>query len=199
MSDFESRARKAADAVRSQIDDAATDEERNLRRAKRHTNSRVVLPSTLLVVMIVAAGLFAINRSDSSPVGHGPAGSPFELAGVLQPFNACDDVLQYFKDEAPQYYLAQTQNGGRVMPLMGRLKGLTGRDQTVGRLRPPPRRTAPKMQPIKPLRPTQLAPRRTQLAPRRTTPHPAVALQPRQRLNSPPPMCKRSVWMNPTR
>ena len=41
MSDFESRARKAADAVRSQIDDAATDEECKLRRAKRHTNSRV--------------------------------------------------------------------------------------------------------------------------------------------------------------
>jgi len=125
MSDFESRANKAAEAVRSQIDGATTDEDRNLRRASVTTNSRVVLPSTVLVVLIIGAGLFAINRSGSSPAHNGPAGSPFELAGALRPFTACDDAVAVLQGSGAAVLHCPDPNsgGGGIRPLDGTFDG----------------------------------------------------------------------------
>ena len=35
----------------------------------------------------------------------GAEGAAFALTGPLKPFNTCDTVLQYFKDQAPEYLI----------------------------------------------------------------------------------------------
>ena len=95
--DFESRARKAAESVRDQIGANEPDSDKGAKRAKRSA-VRSAIPSTALVVMIVGASLVAISQRDNSPSAP-TADEPFVLAGALRPFNACDDELQYFKDQ----------------------------------------------------------------------------------------------------
>jgi uncharacterized secreted protein with C-terminal beta-propeller domain len=109
MSDFESRARKAAESVREQIDENTPNTDRGIKRAKR-SPLRTTVPSTVVVLVLVAAGLFALNKNDSSPP-KGP-NTQYQLASSLQPFNACSDTLQYFKDQSVQYYENLLQNGG---------------------------------------------------------------------------------------
>ena len=40
-------------------------------------------------------------------------GAAYAMAGALQPFDTCDSVLAYFKDQAPEY-LIQRVGGGAV-------------------------------------------------------------------------------------
>ena len=44
------------------------------------------------------------------------------MAGALQPFDTCDNVLQYFKDQAPEY-LIQRAGGVREHDHRGRRTG----------------------------------------------------------------------------
>ena len=39
-------------------------------------------------------------------------GAAFALAGALKPFDTCDTVLQYFKDQAPEYLIERAAGGG---------------------------------------------------------------------------------------
>jgi uncharacterized secreted protein with C-terminal beta-propeller domain len=111
VSDFDSRARKAADAVRQQIAENASDSEKGIRRAQR-SPARVAIPSAVaaavaLIVGVVVALPYGGGEGTSSA---GP-GVAYAVPGELQPFDTCDSVLQYFKDEAPQYLIERARRG----------------------------------------------------------------------------------------
>ena len=111
MSDFDSRARKAADAVRQQIAENASDCQKGIRRAQR-SPARVAIPSAVaaavaLIVGVVVALPYGGGEGTSSA---GP-GVAYAVPGELQPFDTCDSVLQYFKDEAPQYLIERAGRG----------------------------------------------------------------------------------------
>jgi uncharacterized secreted protein with C-terminal beta-propeller domain len=106
MSDFDSRARKAADAVRRQIADNAPDAENGIRRAQR-SPARVAIPSAAAAaaVVLIAGVVVALPRGGDDGTPPGGDVTAFALAGALKPFNTCDTVLQYFKDQAPDYLI----------------------------------------------------------------------------------------------
>jgi uncharacterized secreted protein with C-terminal beta-propeller domain len=117
MSDFDSRARKAADAVRHQIAENAAHYEKGIRRAQR-SPARVAIPSAVAAAVVVIAG-FAValprvggaGGAASGGVAPGADGAAFALTGALKPFNSCDTVLKYFKDQAPEYLIKRAGGG----------------------------------------------------------------------------------------
>ena len=105
MSDFESRARKAADAVRHQIAESTPQPDKGIRRAQR-SPSRIAIPSAVAAVALIAGVMVGIPRIGSDPRQSVSAeGAAFALPGPLKPFDSCDAVLQYFKDQAPAYLI----------------------------------------------------------------------------------------------
>jgi uncharacterized secreted protein with C-terminal beta-propeller domain len=105
MSDFDSRARKAANAVRRQIAESTSDPEKGIRRAQR-SPARVAIPSAVAAAaVIIAAIAVALPRGGDGGTPSDGEGTAFALAGALMPFNTCDTVLQYFKDQAPEYLI----------------------------------------------------------------------------------------------
>jgi uncharacterized secreted protein with C-terminal beta-propeller domain len=106
MSDFDSRARKAADAVRRQIAESSPDAEKGIRRAQR-SPARVAIPSAAAAaaIVLIAGVVVAVPRSGDDGTASGGDQTAFALAGALKPFNTCDTVLQYFKDQAPDYLI----------------------------------------------------------------------------------------------
>jgi uncharacterized secreted protein with C-terminal beta-propeller domain len=112
MSDFDSRARKAADAVRRQIAESTSHPEKGIRRAQR-SPARAAIPGAIAaaVVLIVAVAVALPRGGDGTPSGGDS--TAFAMAGALRPFKTCDTVLEYFKDQAPEY-LIERAGGGDV-------------------------------------------------------------------------------------
>ena len=114
MSDFDSRARKAADAVRQQIAENASDSEKGIRRAQR-SPARVAIPSAVAAAVALIVGVVVVlphgGGEGTSSAGPGVA---YAVPGALQPFDTCDTVLQYFKDQAPEYLIERAGGGDRV-------------------------------------------------------------------------------------
>ncbi len=114
MSDFESRARKAADAVRQQITEHTSDAEKGIRRAQR-SPSRVAIPGAVAAAAVLIAGIaIALPRGGGDGGTSSAEGAAYAMAGALQPFDTCDSVLAYFKDQAPEYLIQRV--GGGVVP-----------------------------------------------------------------------------------
>ncbi len=118
MNDFDSRARKAAEAVRRQIAEGTPDLENRIRRAQRST-ARVAIPSAVAAAAVLIAGVaVALPRGGNGGTASGGEGTAYALAGMLKPFNTCDTVLQYFKGQAPEYLIERahgvttTDSGG---------------------------------------------------------------------------------------
>jgi uncharacterized secreted protein with C-terminal beta-propeller domain len=114
VSDFDSRARKAADAVRQQITENASDSERGIRRAQR-SPARVAIPSAVAAAVALIVGVVVVlpHGGDDGTSSAGP-GVAYAVPGALQPFDTCDTVLQYFKDQAPEYLIQRAGGGDRV-------------------------------------------------------------------------------------
>ena len=114
MSDFDSRARKAADAVRQQIAENASDSEKGIRRAQQ-SPARVAIPGAVAaaVALIVGVAVVLPHGGDGGTSSAGP-GAAYAVQGALQPFDTCDTVLQYFKDQAPEYLIERAGGGDRV-------------------------------------------------------------------------------------
>ena len=110
MSDFDSRARKAADAVRRQIAENTSQPEKGIRRAQR-SPARAAIPGAIAAaVVLIAAVAVALPRGgDETPSGGDS--TAFAMAGALRPFNTCDTVLEYFKDQAPEYLIGRAGGG----------------------------------------------------------------------------------------
>jgi uncharacterized secreted protein with C-terminal beta-propeller domain len=114
VSDFDSRARKAADAVRQQIAENASDSEKGIRRAQR-SPARVAIPSAVAAAVALIVGVVVVlpHGGDEGTSSAGP-GAAYAVPGALQPFDTCDTVLQYFKDQAPEYLIERAGGGDRV-------------------------------------------------------------------------------------
>ena len=105
MSDFDSRARKAADAVRQQIAESTPHHEKGIRRAQR-SPGRVAIPSAVAAAAVLIAGVaIALPRGGAPGTPSVADGAAFALTGALKPFDTCDTVLQYFKDQAPEHLI----------------------------------------------------------------------------------------------
>ena len=142
MSDFDSRARKAADAVRRKIAESTPDLEKRIRRSQRSPAARVAIPSAVAAAAVLIAGVaVALPRGGSGGTPSGGEATAYALAGMLKPFNTCDTVLQYFKDQAPEYLIERargattTDAGGAAerttaVPPQGRASDTT--DQSGG-------------------------------------------------------------------
>jgi uncharacterized secreted protein with C-terminal beta-propeller domain len=112
VSDFESRARKAADAVRRQIGETTFDPEKGIRRAQR-SPGRVAIPSAVAAAAVLIAGVaITLPRGNGDGAASAGQGAAYAMAGALQPFGSCDNVLKYFKDQAPDYLIQRA--GGMV-------------------------------------------------------------------------------------
>ena len=111
MSDFDSRARKAADAVRRQVAEN-TFPPRRESGARSISPARAAIPGAIAaaVVLIVAVAV-ALPRGGGDGTPSGGYSTAYAMAGALRPFNTCDTVLEYFKDQAPEY-LIQRAGGG---------------------------------------------------------------------------------------
>jgi uncharacterized secreted protein with C-terminal beta-propeller domain len=111
MSDFDSRARKAADSVRQQIAENPLHDEKGIRRAQR-SPARAVIPSAVAAAAVLIVGVaVALPRGGDPGTPSGGGGTAFASAGVLKPFNSCDTVLEYFKDQAPNYLIERARGG----------------------------------------------------------------------------------------
>jgi uncharacterized secreted protein with C-terminal beta-propeller domain len=111
MSDFDSRARKAADSVRQQIAENPLHDEKGIRRAQR-SPARAVIPSAVAAAAVLIVGVaVALPRGGDPGTPSGGGGTAFALAGALKPFNSCDTVLEYFKDQAPNYLIERARGG----------------------------------------------------------------------------------------
>ena len=111
MSDFEARARKAAEAVRNQIAENAPGHETGIRRAQR-SPARVAVPTAVAASVLIGAVIVAFPRGGGgATVLRGD--EAFAMAGALKPFDTCDTVLQYFKDQAPEYLIERVGGGRR--------------------------------------------------------------------------------------
>jgi uncharacterized secreted protein with C-terminal beta-propeller domain len=105
MSDFDSRARKAADAVRQQIAESTPHHEKGIRRAQRSLG-RVAIPSAVAAAAVLIAGVaIALPRGGAPGTPSVADGAAFALTGALKPFDTCDTVLQYFKEQAPEHLI----------------------------------------------------------------------------------------------
>ena len=111
MSDFDSRARKAADAVRQQIAENAAHPEKGIRRAQR-SPVRAAIPVAVAAAIVLIAGVaIALPRGGDGGARSSAEGAAYAMAGALKPFNTCDTVLQYFKDQAPEYLIERAGGG----------------------------------------------------------------------------------------
>jgi uncharacterized secreted protein with C-terminal beta-propeller domain len=111
MSDFDSRARKAAGSVRQQIAGNPLHDEKGIRRAQR-SRARAVIPSAVAAAAVLILGIaFALPRGGDPGTPSSGGGTAFPLAGALKPFDTCDTVLEYFKDQAPQYLIERARGG----------------------------------------------------------------------------------------
>lgn len=110
MSDFESRARKAAGAVRHQIAENAPDHERGIRRAQRSPARAAIATAVAAAVLISVLGVGLPRTGGSGTTSGGDAA--MALTGALTPFDTCDRVLAHFKDEAPDYLIDRARHGG---------------------------------------------------------------------------------------
>ena len=110
MSDFDSRARKAADAVRHQIAENTPRYETGIRRAQR-SPARRAIPSAVAAAVLIGAVAVALPRGGGGTALGGDEAA-FAAAGALKPFRTCDTVLEYFKDQAPEYLIERA--GGAV-------------------------------------------------------------------------------------
>jgi uncharacterized secreted protein with C-terminal beta-propeller domain len=107
MSDFDSRARKAADSVRQQIGENPLHDEKGIRRAQR-SPARAVIPSAVAAAAVLIVGVaVALPRGGDPGTPSGGGGT----ALALKPFNTCDTVLEYFKDQAPEYLIERARGG----------------------------------------------------------------------------------------
>jgi uncharacterized secreted protein with C-terminal beta-propeller domain len=118
MSDFDTRARKAADAVRQQIAESTPHPEKGIRRAQR-APGRVAIPGAIAAaaVLIAAVAVTLPRGGDGGAESSGAAlsggdGAAYAMAGMLKPFNTCDTVLDYFKEQAPAYLIERAGMGG---------------------------------------------------------------------------------------
>ena len=124
MSDFEARARKAADAVRRQIDEIPAHHDEGIRRARR-SPARFVLPAAAAAAVLIVAVAIALPRigggttSGAAGAAAGGGGAVFALTGPLKPFSTCDAVLQYFKDQAPEYLIERAGGGASRLSGIG--------------------------------------------------------------------------------
>jgi uncharacterized secreted protein with C-terminal beta-propeller domain len=136
MSDFDSRARKAADAVRKQVAESPVFPEKGIRRAQRsHARSALIPSAVAAAVLIIAGAVVVLPRGGDSGATSSGGGAAYALTGELQPFNTCDSVLQYFKDQAPDYLIerasggdvaSRTTAGGALEPQQGRAGDASG-------------------------------------------------------------------------
>jgi uncharacterized secreted protein with C-terminal beta-propeller domain len=110
MSDFDFRARKAAKAVRQQIAENAFSPQRGIRRAQR-SPALIAIPSAVAALVLIVAVALALPRGGDGGAQLSAEGAAYAVPGALQPFDTCDTVLQYFKDQAPEY-LIQRAGGG---------------------------------------------------------------------------------------
>ncbi len=123
MSDFETRARNAAEAVRRQIADLPVHHDEGIRRAQRsparfaaHTAvaAAVLIGAVAIGVPMLRGGITYGGDSAASGGGGavaGEGGAAFALTGALKPFPTCDTVLQYFKDQAPEHLIGRVHGG----------------------------------------------------------------------------------------
>ena len=127
MTDFDSRATEAAEAVRRQIDELPEDHEAGIRRVKR-SPARIAVPALVAAAVLISAVAIGLPRvigalptgggsaaSGGSEAGSGGAGAAAALTGVLTPFDTCDTALRYFKDHAADYLIEQASGGGLVL------------------------------------------------------------------------------------
>ena len=110
MSDFDSRARKAAEAVRRQIVENTAHHETGIRRAQR-SPARVAIPSAVAAAMLIGAVMVGLPHGGGGAASSG-GDAALAMTGALQPFTTCDTVLQYFKDQAPEYLIERARHGG---------------------------------------------------------------------------------------
>jgi uncharacterized secreted protein with C-terminal beta-propeller domain len=113
MSDFDTRARKAADAVRQQIAENTPHPEKGMRRAQRSPGRAAIPRAIAAAVVLIAAVAVALPRGGDGGSQAGGSGAAYAMAGTLKPFTTCDTVLEYFKEQAPEY-LIQRASGGDV-------------------------------------------------------------------------------------
>ncbi|HEY6687423.1 MAG TPA: beta-propeller domain-containing protein [Propionibacteriaceae bacterium] len=119
MSDFDSRARKAADAVRQQIAENASDSEKGIRRAQR-SPARVAIPGAVAAAVALIVGVVvALPYGGSDVTSSAGPGAAYAVPGALQPFDTCDTVLQYFKDQAPEYLIERAGRGDMATTTAG--------------------------------------------------------------------------------
>jgi uncharacterized secreted protein with C-terminal beta-propeller domain len=111
MSDFDSRARKAADSVRKQIAGNPHHDEKGIRRAQQSRARRIVPSSVAAAAVLIVGVAVALPRGVDPGTPSGGDATAFALAGVLKPFNTCDAVLEYFKDQAPDYLIERARGG----------------------------------------------------------------------------------------
>ncbi|HEY6614681.1 MAG TPA: beta-propeller domain-containing protein, partial [Vicinamibacterales bacterium] len=76
-----------------------------MRRAQR-SPGRVAIPSAVAAAAVLIAGVaIALPRGGAPGTPSVADGAAFALTGALKPFDTCDTVLQYFKDQAPEHLI----------------------------------------------------------------------------------------------
>jgi hypothetical protein len=127
VSDFDYRARKAADAVRQQIAANPISTEKGIRRAQRSLARGALIPSAVAAAVFLVAGVVvAVPHGRDNGTPSAADGAAFAVTGALKPFSTCDAVLQYFQDQAPEY-LIQRAAGGNVAIASGEAGGAAKR------------------------------------------------------------------------
>jgi hypothetical protein len=134
MSDFDSRARKAAEAVRRQIVENTAHQETRIRRARR-SPARVAIPSAVAAAMLIGAVMVGLPHSGGGAALSG-GNAAMAMTGALQPFTTCDSVLEHFKDHAPDYLIERARHGGGmaedgVMPATATRQSDQGADSSA--------------------------------------------------------------------
>ena len=81
MSDFDSRARKAADAVRQQIAESTPHHEKGIQRAQR-SPARIAIPSAIAAAVLIAGVVVALPRGGDNGIPTGGEATAFALAGA---------------------------------------------------------------------------------------------------------------------
>ena len=143
MSDFDFRARKAAEAVRQQFAENPPRLEKGIQRAQRSPAARVAIPSAVAAAAVLIAGVAVTLPRGGDGATASAEGAAFALTGPLQPFDTCDSVLQYFKDQAPEYLIERagsvttTNSGGAAerttaVPQQGRATDSSGTSAESG-------------------------------------------------------------------
>ena len=122
MTDFDTRARAAAEAVRRRMAELPADHEAGIRRARR-SPVRVLVPALVAAAVLISAVAVGLPRiiagfpSGGGAATSGGAGAAAAFPGVLTPFDSCENVLQYFKDQAPDYLIERAS--GRAYAASG--------------------------------------------------------------------------------